>query len=209
MAMEYIVKDTLEKSPETTLAKYPILRVAYREDGTRKELEELFQDRERMIERGEIEEETNKLLLTILESRETSKEEMLQQLDIIGEEIYKKGIESGFEYDLLKRTLQRGGITEERAEEYIETVKSLHKERRRVEEAEKTQEENTPKTIERKAQMPQEVQWMEAMKEASDRVTEFEGYSKRQEEIVQEISAAEKQKESQRTDSVYNENTQK
>ena len=141
MTMEYIVRDTLEKSPETTLAKYPILRVAYREDGTRKDLEELLKDRGQMLERGASEEEANKLLSTILESRETSKEEMLQQLDIIEEEIYKKGIESGFEYDLLKRTLQRGGMTEEKTEEYIETVKSIHKERRAEEEAERGGEE--------------------------------------------------------------------
>lgn len=141
MTMEYIVRDTLEKSPETTLAKYPILKVAYREDGTRKDLEELLKDRGQMLERGALEDETNKLLLTILESRETSKDEMLQQLDTIEEEIYKKGIESGFEYDLLKRTLQRGGMTEEKTEEYIETVKSIHKERRAEEEAERGAEE--------------------------------------------------------------------
>ena len=57
MTMEYIVRDTLEKSPETTLAKYPILRVAYREDGTRKDLEELLKDRGQMLERGASEEE--------------------------------------------------------------------------------------------------------------------------------------------------------
>ena len=146
MTMEYIVRDTLEKSPETTLAKYPILRVAYREDGTRKDLEELLKDRGKMLERGALEDETNKLLLTILESRETSKEEMLQQLDTIEEEIYKKGIESGFEYDLLKRTLQRGKMTEEKAEKYIEVVKSIHKERRTEEEAERGAEETENET---------------------------------------------------------------
>ena len=146
MTMEYIVRDTLEESPETTLAKYPILRVAYREDGTRKDLGELLQDRGQMLERGALEDETNELLLTILESRETSKEEMLQQLDTIEEEIYKKGIESGFEYDLLKRTLQRGKMTEEKAEKYIEAVKSIHKERRAEEEAEKSTEENEAKS---------------------------------------------------------------
>ena len=126
--MEFIVGDTLEKCPETTLTKYPILKVAYRDDGTRKDIKELLRDRAKMLERGEEESEVNSLLLTILESRETSKEEAIQQLNIVEEEIEEKEIEDGFEYELLKRILQRGKMSQEKANRYVGGVKGRQRE---------------------------------------------------------------------------------
>ena len=70
-------------------------------------------------------------------------------------------------------------------------------------------EESTDIKQDEKNQVSQNVQWMNAMKNFSNRVTEIEGYAKKQGEIVQEISMSERQKEVQKEDNLNHEDIEK
>lgn len=159
---------------------YPILGVAYHEDGPRKTITELLDDRAERIAKGEPSiDDTNKLLLEILNSRDTTPEERREEIEELDKYIVSRGIEDEFVYELLSSRLQRYGTKETAIQEYIEMTKAQVKEKKEAEGINKDEEV---------------AEWIETMKGFNDRANEIEGHSKKQADIVQAISTEQRQK---------------
>lgn len=158
---------------------YPILGVAYHENGPRKTITELLEDRAERIENGEPSiDDVNELVLTILDSRDMSHDEKRAEIEELDKYIVSKGIQDEFAYELLGSRLQRYGTNETAIQEYIEMTKAQVKAKKEVEGINNdTQAE----------------EWMETMKGFNDRATEIEGHSTKQADIVQDISIKQKQ----------------
>jgi len=190
---------------------YPILEVAYHNDGPRKTITELLDDRAERIAKGEPSiDDTNELLLEILNSRDTTPEERREEIDELNKYIISKGVEDKFVYELLSSRLQRYGIKETSIQEYIEITKAqvkekgideVEQEKIRPEEetfrdgiGDKEEEEQGRKEDQIK---DEETTWLETMQRFNERATEIEGYPKKQETVIQAISVAEKQRTEQ------------
>lgn len=159
---------------------YPILGVAYHEDGPRKTITELLDDRAERIAKGEPSiDNANELLLEILNSRGTTPEERREEIEELDKYIVSRGIEDEFVYELLSSRLQRYGIKEAAIQEYIKMTKAQVKEKKEAEGINKDSEA---------------AEWMETMKGFNDRANEIEGHSKKQADIVQAISTEQRQK---------------
>lgn len=190
---------------------YPILGVAYHENGPRKTITELLDDRADRIENGEPSiDDVNELVLTILDSRDMSHDEKRVEIKELDKYIVSKGIEDEFVYELLGSRLQRYGTNETAIQEYIEMTKAQVKEKE-IDEAEqekiRPKEETFRDGIGDKKEEEQgrkedqikdkETTWLETMQRFNERATEIEGYPKKQETVIQAISVAEKQRSEQ------------
>lgn len=228
MVMENAARVMLRKNPKL-LQDYPILKVAYNEEGIRKCVTRLLDERETRIKKDEsIAEKANSLFLTILDSRYMTEDEINSQIDEIESYTWHRESDFGFVCDILRNRFERLGLSKEeiekrigglevvehedeksQSEEQQESSRSKQEEQMTGVEQEASEvnldevgyDENTVQVSEGQAQTSQETQWMETMKRISDEATEIEGYSKKQEEIIQAVAMTEIQKEGQKTGS--------
>lgn len=157
---------------------FPILEVAYHKEGTRKTITELLEDRQERISEDEAAvENSNELLLTILNSRDATSEERLQEIKELDEYIISKCIEDEFTYNLLTNRLQKYGMKETSIQEYIEIIKTQVKMQK---DEYKDKVENTAECIEKKSDF-------------SDITTKIDEYSKKQEDAIHIIATEQEQ----------------
>lgn len=164
------IMEMIAKEAKTYRKQYPILGVAYHENGPRKTITELLEDRAKRIAKGEPSiDDVNELVLEILNSRDSTPEEKREEIKELDKYIVSKGVEDEFAYKLLSNRLQKYGTKEVAIQEYIEMTKAQVKKKK-------------------------EAEWMETLKGFNERVNEIEEHSKKQADIVQTISTEQKQK---------------
>ena len=98
--MEFLVKNVLEKDPQMFLDKYSVLNVAYDKEGKRKSISELLSYREEKNNNNIEEESVNSLILTILNSRYMSDNELKCEIYELEECIFSKPQTDEFVYEL-------------------------------------------------------------------------------------------------------------
>lgn len=126
--MEFLVKNALEKDPQMFLDKYPVLNVAYDKEGKRKSISELLSYREEKINNNIEEESVNSLILTILNSRSMSDNELKCEIDELEDCIFSKPQTDEFVYELLKKRYVDWGVPEEKVKEHIALIRNYKKE---------------------------------------------------------------------------------
>lgn len=108
------------------LSKYPVLQLAYNQDGSKKDIITLLQDRVKKLENGENPEIINELYKTIANQKNFYiggltgvKPEILA----LGKYIQETGTDDEFVYDLLRDRLQMKNLTPENIENLIQQQK--------------------------------------------------------------------------------------
>ena len=125
--MEFLVKNVLEKDPQMFLDKYSVLNVAYDKEGKRRSISELLSYREEKINNNIEEESVNSLILTILNSRYMSDNELKCEIYELGECIFSKPQTDEFVYELLKKRYGDYGVPEEKVNEHIALIQNYKK----------------------------------------------------------------------------------
>ncbi len=213
LLLSLITEKSIQKDP-TLLEKYPILKKAYNLDGTKKNIIQLIEDRDNEISNTKDTEILDNLYYAItdyrLENAKVDKDDIITYVETTGrnDEFIEKMFES---------ILVNSNISKEKIKGFVETLHKLANSVK-IEKNNNIQsphlkdsirEESTDIKQDEKNQVSQNVQWMNAMKNFSNRVTEIEGYAKKQGEIVQEISMSERQKEVQKEDNLNHEDIEK
>jgi len=105
--MEFAAKKILEIEP-WHLDRYPILKIAYNEDGTRKNILQLLVDREKRMQRKNVSEKSiNDLFYAILDNRITTIDEEYKEIEELNEYSQNIGKKDVFLEDLMKTRLIR------------------------------------------------------------------------------------------------------
>lgn len=125
--MEFLTKEWLKR--DTKLLKdYPILEIAYNKDGTQKNVIELLEDRNLMLNKRDnltnnSIEDINDLFFTIIHNRDRTDSEFVEEIDSLEKYILSKNIKDDFVYEILHNRLQRFGLEEKMIEKRIGDIK--------------------------------------------------------------------------------------
>lgn len=158
---------------------YPILNIAYHQNGDRKSIVDLLKDREdRMLKDKTTVLDNNELVYTILNSRGLSIEEIRAEIEELDKHIVSKGEKDEFAYELLGSRLQKYGAEEAKIQEYIKMTKAQVK----------------GKSDDEKTNKDEQEEWLETMKGFNEKVSEMDGHAKKQETMIKFISSLEEQK---------------
>ena len=105
LELEFDVKNFLEKYP-SYIEEYPVLKIAYNEDGTRKSISQLLDDREKRLQGSNASKNSiNKLFYTILDNRYTTVKDDYNEIEELYDYIHDKGTDDHFLNDLMKTRL--------------------------------------------------------------------------------------------------------
>jgi hydroxylamine reductase (hybrid-cluster protein) len=199
------------------LSKYPVLKLAYNSDGSKKDIITLLQDRAKQLENGENPETINELYKTIANQKNFyigGLTGVKPELLALGKYIQETGTDDEFVYDLLKDRLQMKNLTPENIESLIQQQKKSAEIRRKQlkNEQEKNQQEIEreesesikdeigdefkPKTEQQEKEEHQvETMWKNRFQSWDRDAVNLPNSAKRKEEAVRIMKNIEKEKE--------------
>lgn len=201
------------------LSKYPVLQLAYNQDGTKKDIVTLLKDRAVQLENGADPKAMDELYRTIANQKnfyigglEGVKPEILS----LGGYIQETGTDDEFVYDLLRDRLQMKDLTPERIEAMVQHQKEIAEARRKQlsSEQNKGQQEIKPQEQESikdevgdelKAKTDSQVQdekmaeldWMHRVGTVAQEVDKTVAGVKGKQEVIQLVKEVDKQQKKQ------------
>lgn len=173
-ALDAFVEVFVSKNPEI-LKQYPILKVAYKENGERKDILQMLQEREDLLTEKP-KDRIDELYQTALNQRFFTPEEgagTKDELEKLDRWIEETGTDDEFVYDLIRFRLDRSELTEEENQQYIDEEKGKAK---RIREKEQSVL-STP-----------EQEWLEEMQSCYSESAKIENYAGKQRQIIKDIS---------------------
>ena len=185
-AIDAFAEIYVSKNPEI-LRQYPILKVAYNENGEKKDILQMLQERESLITKKP-KDRIDELYKTALNQKffdpeeGTSTKDELEKLD---KWIEETGTEDEFVYDLIRFRLDRSELTEEEKQQYIDEE---------TEKAKKTKEKQQG------TQLTSEQEWLEEMEACYNESTKIENYAGKQKQIIKDISEQLRKKDEKEID---------
>lgn len=105
------------------IKKFPILQRAYNDDGSKKDIIQLLQDRQSLIDSGQANAKTNKLYETIANYRNYGKGELLADIDALEDYVVSTGTDDEFVFQLIEQKYRRGNLDEQVIEEYMSDIR--------------------------------------------------------------------------------------
>lgn len=120
-AMEYI---TTLKMPEKTkyLEMYPILKLVYNEDGTRKDVIQLYKERIRLLGKGADQTKIDTLYECIINDKLFVKDSCKIEANQLVDYVRENGCRDKFLSDLLLYRLKKGKLTQEKIDKIFELL---------------------------------------------------------------------------------------
>lgn len=122
------------------LDKYPVLKLGYNEDGTRKDIKQLLKDRDEILKKRP-KKEIDDLYNVIMNQKFFDFEEGIgtkHELLVLDDYIEETGTEDEFIYDLVRYRLNRSKLNEEEKEKFIKN------EKKKAEKVRKTKKSKKP-----------------------------------------------------------------
>ena len=102
----------IKEHPEE-IKRYPVLQRAYNEDGSKKDIIQLLQDRQVLINSGKANAKTDDLYETIANYKDYGKGELLADIDALEDYVVSEGIDDEFVFQLIEQKYKRGNIDEQ------------------------------------------------------------------------------------------------
>lgn len=173
-ALDAFVEVFVSKNPEI-LKQYPILKVAYKENGERKDILQMLQERETLLTK-KTKDRIDELYQIALNQRFFTPEEgkgTKDELEKLDKWIEETGTDDEFIYDLIRFRLDRSELTEEEKQQYID------------------EEKGKAKRISKKKQnisSMSEQEWLEEMQSCYSESAKIENYAGKQKQIIKDIS---------------------
>ena len=118
------------------LKQYPILKVAYKENGERKDILQMLQERENLLTQKP-KDRIDELYQIALNQRFFTPEEgkgTKDELEKLDKWIEETGTDDEFIYDLIRFRLDRSELTEEEKQQYIDEEKEKAKKKEKLKE---------------------------------------------------------------------------
>lgn len=171
-ALDAFVEVFVSKNPEV-LKQYPILKVAYKENGERKDILQMLQERETLLTKKP-KDRIDELYQIALNQRFFTPEEgkgTKDELEALDKWIEETGTEDEFVYDLIRFRLDRSELTGEEKQQYID-------------------EEKAKRIREKKQNISSisEQEWLEEMQSCYSESTKIQNYAGKQKQIIKDIS---------------------
>lgn len=118
------------------IKKFPILQRAYNEDGSKKDIIQLLQDRQTLIDSGKSNAKTDDLYETIANYRNYGKGELRGELYALDEYVAESGTDDEFVFQLIEQRLGRTTLDEQQVAKYMEDTRRKAEIAREIIEAE-------------------------------------------------------------------------
>lgn len=120
--VDYATKQYIEARPDT-INEMPILQRAYNEDGSKKDIIQLLQDRQALIDSGQANDKTDDLYETIANYRNYGKGELRGEVEALEKYVVTAGIDDEFVFQLIEQRLGRMNLTEQEIEKYMDITR--------------------------------------------------------------------------------------
>ena len=117
--VDYVTEQYVTARP-VTINEMPILQRAYNKDGSKKDIIQLLQDRQALIDSGESNDKTDDLYETIANYRNYEKGELRRELDALDEYVVATGTDDEFVFQLIEQRLGRTALDEQEVAKYME-----------------------------------------------------------------------------------------
>lgn len=187
----------IERHPEL-VSRHPILRLAYNEAGKKKDIVQMLQEREEIIQKRP-KDQIDELYGTMLNRKFFDREEGIStegELLALDSWVEQTGTEDEFIYDLIRFRLDRSEMTEDEKDNFISQEKAKASLARKL--REEGQQEREPQKSEGiKDEIGDEVKgnaqgneaiWLNRMQWCYDKSTQIENYTGKQAEAIKAIS---------------------
>lgn len=140
--VDYVTEHYVAGRP-VIIDEMPILQRAYNKDGNKKDIIQLLQDRQALIDNGESNDKTDDLYETIANYRNYEKGELRGELEALDRYVVTTGIDDEFAFQLIEQRLRRINLTEQEITKYMDDTRK-QVEITRMETETKTLEEEEP-----------------------------------------------------------------
>ncbi|MBR3162729.1 MAG: hypothetical protein IKF17_01335 [Clostridia bacterium] len=120
--VDMICRLYIKDHPEQ-IKEFPILQRAYNEDGRKKDIIQLLQDRQALIDSGQANAKTDELYETIANYRNYEKGELRGELDALDEYVAATGTDDEFVFQLIEQRLGRTTLDEQVVAKYMEDTR--------------------------------------------------------------------------------------
>lgn len=199
----------IENHPEA-ISQYPVLKVAYDENGKKKDILKMLSEREEIIQKRP-KDRIDELYKTVMNQKFFDREEGVTtegELMALDKWIEKTGTEDEFIYDLVRFRLDRSELTDEEKDDFIKVQKAKASRVRKLrDDAQQEKQAEREKSIKDEvgdefngSDKENEQLWLDRMQLCYNKSTQIENYEGKQAEIIKAISEQLRKKDQKEID---------